>query len=117
MVDAYDAGLRGLASAVAGAHHVTLREGVYAMVAGPSYETSAELRFLRLAGADAVGMSTCPETVVARHAGMRVLGISLVANMALADRPEILTHDQVVAASRDSAGALSGLIGGVLPRL
>jgi purine-nucleoside phosphorylase len=117
MVDAYDAGLRGLAKAVAGARSWTLREGVYAMVAGPSYETSAELRFLRLAGADAVGMSTCPETVVARHAGMRVLGISLVANMALADRPEILTHDQVVAASRDSAGALSDLIVGVLARL
>ena len=117
MVDAYDARLRALAHTVASARSLTLREGVYAMVAGPSYETSAELRFLRLAGADAVGMSTCPETVVARHAGMRVLGISLVANMALADRPEILTHEQVVVAARESATALSGLIEGVLARL
>jgi purine-nucleoside phosphorylase len=117
MVGAYDAGLRALARAVAADLSLVLREGVYVMVAGPSFETSAELRFLRQAGADAVGMSTCPETVVARHAGMKVLGISLVANLALADRPEVLTHAEVVAASRRSAGHLAALIKGVLPRL
>ena len=96
---------------------LTLREGVYVMVAGPSYETSAELRFLRQAGADAVGMSTCPEVVVARHAGMRVLAISLVANLALADRPEVLTHQEVVAASQRSAARLGALIRAILPRI
>jgi purine-nucleoside phosphorylase len=117
MVGAYDAGLRATARAVAAEQSLVLREGVYVMVAGPSYETSAELRFLRSIGGDAVGMSTCPETVVARHSGMRVLGISLVANLALSDRPEVLTHAEVVAASRRTAGHLAALIKGVLPRL
>ena len=119
MVGAYDAGLRALArEAAAGlTPPLALREGVYVMVAGPSYETSAELAFLRRMGADAVGMSTCPEAVVARHAGMRVLAISLVANLALADRPEVLTHEQVVDASRRSAGRLGALIRALLPRL
>jgi purine-nucleoside phosphorylase len=117
MVGAYDAGLRVLAQRAADglAPPLSLREGVYVMVAGPSYETSAELRFLRQIGADAVGMSTCPEVVVARHAGMRVLAISLVANLALADRPELLTHEEVVAASQRSAGRLGALIRAVLP--
>ena len=118
LVGAYDADLRTLAQhAAAGlTPPLSLREGVYVMVAGPSYETSAELRFLRQIGADAVGMSTCPEAVVARHAGMRVLAISLVANLALADRPELLTHEEVVAASRRSAGRLGALIGAVVPQ-
>lgn len=117
MTGAYDAPLRALARDAAAERGLTLREGVYVMVAGPSYETSAELRFLRAIGADAVGMSTCPETVVARHAGMRVLGISLVANLALADQPEELTHAQVVAASQASAGRLGELIAAILPRI
>ena len=119
MVGAYDAGLRALARAAAeevgGAPAV--HEGVYAMVSGPSYETSAELRFLRLAGADAVGMSTCPEVVVARHAGLRVLGISLIANLALAEAPEILDHREVVAAAERAAAGMEGLVRGVLRRL
>jgi purine-nucleoside phosphorylase len=117
MVGAYDAGLRGLAREVAGVLGLALREGVYVMVAGPSFETSAELRFLRQAGADAVGMSTCPETVVARHLGMRVLGISLVANLALADQPEVLTHQAVMAAAERAAGEVAALIRGILPRV
>ena len=67
---------------------ITLHEGVYAQVAGPSYETGAELKFLRTAGADAVGMSTAPEVIVARHMGMRVLGISLITNTATGDDTE-----------------------------
>jgi len=120
MVGAYDESLRGLAREVAAllpAGTVRLREGVYVMVSGPSFETSAELRFLRLAGADAVGMSTCPEVVVARHAGLRVLGISLIANMALADRPEILTHEEVMAASARAAKGIEALVRGVVRRL
>jgi purine-nucleoside phosphorylase len=117
MVGAYDAGLRALARAVAADLSLVLREGVYVMVAGPSFETSAELRFLRQAGADAVGMSTCPETVVARYLGMRVLGISLVANLALADQPEVLTHEAVLAGSERAAAHTAALIRGILPRL
>ncbi|MCW5851667.1 MAG: purine-nucleoside phosphorylase [Anaerolineae bacterium] len=82
---AYDQGLRDLARQKAAEQGLTLREGVYAMVAGPSFETPAEIRFLRLAGADAVGMSTAPEVIVARHAGLRVLGMSLITNIASDD--------------------------------
>ena len=82
---AYDRGLRDLARQKAADQGLTLREGVYAMVAGPSFETPAEIRFLRLAGADAVGMSTAPEVIVARHAGLRVLGMSLITNIASDD--------------------------------
>jgi purine-nucleoside phosphorylase len=117
MVGAYDAELRALALVAAGAAGVRCHTGVYAMVAGPSYETSAELRFLRLAGADAVGMSTCPEVVVARHRGLRVLGISLIANLALPDRPEVLTHEQVVAATRRAAAGVEQIARGIIREL
>jgi purine-nucleoside phosphorylase len=119
MVGAYDQRLRALALEAAAELGGALRvhQGVYVMVSGPSYETSAELRFLRLAGADAVGMSTCPEVAVARHAGLRVLGISLIANRALADAPEILDHKDVVAASERAAAGIEGLVRGVLRRL
>ncbi len=117
MVGAYDPALRHIAHGVAAGLSFALREGVYVMVSGPSYETSAELRFLRAAGADAVGMSTCPEAVAARHAGMRLLGISLIANLALADQPEVLTHETVVDASQKSAAAMAALLAGVIPLL
>lgn len=86
MTTAYDPALRALAQRVAADAGFALREGVYAYVGGPSFETPAELRFLQRAGADAVGMSTAPEVVVARHAGLRVLGISTIANLALPTR-------------------------------
>jgi purine-nucleoside phosphorylase len=117
MVGAYDEALRALALEVPRTTGIRLQQGVYAMVSGPSYETSAELRFLRAIGADAVGMSTCPEVVVARHQGMKVLGISLIANLALHDHPEILTHDQVVDASRSAAAGIEEIVRGVIRRL
>ena len=117
MVGAYDAALRGAARSVAADLGLPCHEGVYVMVAGPSYETSAELRFLHAAGADAVGMSTCPEVVVARHQGLRVVGISLIANLALADRPETLTHDAVVAVADRAAQRVEALVRGLLSRL
>jgi purine-nucleoside phosphorylase len=117
MVGAYDTELRAHAKGVRRTSGIGLHEGVYAMVSGPSYETSAELRFLRLAGADAVGMSTCPEVVVARHAGLRVLAISLIANLALHDHPEVLTHDQVVAASERAAAGIEEIVRGVIRAL
>jgi purine-nucleoside phosphorylase len=117
MVGAYDAALRRMAREEAARLGVRCHEGVYVMVAGPSYETSAELLFLRAIGADAVGMSTCPEVVVARHAGLRVLGIALIANLALADQPDVLTHDAVVAASRRAAASLAAVLAAVVERL
>src|SRR5204863_2458246 len=83
MLNAYDPELRAAAHRTASSHGFALREGVYAMVGGPAYETMAEIRFLQRGGADAVGMSTIPEVIVARHEGMRVLGISAITDMAV----------------------------------
>jgi purine-nucleoside phosphorylase len=96
-----------------------LQEGVYAFVSGPSYETPAELAYLRRMGADAVGMSTVPEVVVARHAGMRVLGISTITNLALAEPPpgQVTTHDEVLAIGRVAVPRLTRLIRAIVRRL
>lgn len=115
----YDAGLRALARQVAADAGFELREGVYAYVAGPSFETPAELRFLQIAGGDAVGMSTAPEVVVARHAGIRVLGISSIANMALPDPPPglILDHEEVLEMGQRAVPRLIAVVSGVISRL
>src|SRR5713226_719202 len=115
---AYDAQLRALAHRVAGAWpEITLHEGVYAMVSGPSFETGAELRFLRAIGTDAVGMSTGPEVVVARHMGMRVLGLSLITNTATGDDTEEVKHAEVLstadAARPKFAALVRGIVGGI----
>ena len=115
---AYDAGLRALAHTVATAWpEITLHEGVYAMVGGPSYETGAELRFLRMIGADAVGMSTAPEVVVARHMGMRVLGLSLITNKATGVETEEVNHAEVLAtadvARPKFVALMRGIVGGI----
>ena len=98
MTEPYSARLRQLAHDAAATLNIPLHEGVYTYVAGPSYETPAELRFLRAIGGDAVGMSTAPEVVVARHGGLEVLGISTITNMALADPQPgtILSHTEVM---------------------
>lgn len=96
MSNAYDGELRELAHRVAGEQGVQLKEGVYAAVLGPSYETPAEIRMLRVLGGDAVGMSTVPEVIAARHAGIRVLGISCITNMAAGILPQPLSHDEVM---------------------
>jgi len=89
MARPYDTALRALARSVAQSQgNLRLHEGIYTMVAGPSFETQAELKYLRLIGTDAVGMSTAPEAIAARHMGMRVLGISLITNTATGDEPE-----------------------------
>jgi purine-nucleoside phosphorylase len=119
MSEAYDAHLRRIAREVAEESGVPLREGVYIGLAGPSFETPADIRFLRLIGADAVGMSTVPEVTVARHGGMRVLGISSISNVALAE-PEPgqeTSHDEVLAAGEQIVPRLMALIQGVLARL
>lgn len=118
MSQAYDPALQNLARSAAKAKGLFLREGVYVMVAGPAYETPAEIRFLRLIGADAVGMSTVPEVVAARHAGMAVLGISGITNVArFVPSADKVSHDEVLAAGQTLGPRLRDLIGGVLERL
>jgi len=114
---AYDRELRQLARDVAAEHGLVLREGVYACLAGPSFESPADLRFLRTAGADAVGMSTVPEVVAARHAGMRVLGISGISNKANLDGSTVTTHEEVLEAGKKIVPQLLSLVRGVLSGL
>ncbi len=116
MAGAYDAELGRLAHAVAQEQGTTLRDGVYLMLAGPSFESPAELRMCRALGADAVGMSTAPEVVVARHAGMRVLGISLISNLALPEGPAA-NHEEVLAAGEAARPRFAALLKGILARL
>lgn len=117
MRDAYAPELRELAHSAARAVGVSFREGVYAMVAGPSYETAAELRFLRAIGADAVGMSTVPEVVMARAIALDVLAISTITNRAVADEPATPSHEEVVREGARAAERLSAVLGALLPRL
>jgi purine-nucleoside phosphorylase len=114
---AYDRGLCDLAHSVAQKNDVLLHQGVYVCLAGPSFETPADLRFLRAAGADAVGMSTVPEVTVARHGGMRVLGISGISNKANLDGDTLTTHKEVLEAGKQIVPKLTTLVRGVLASL
>ena len=111
--EAYSRRLRELARR----HDPTLAEGVYAMLPGPHYETPAEIRMLRTAGADLVGMSTALETIAARHLGAEVLAISLVTNPAAGLSDEPLDHREVLAAARDSAARIGELLAAILPQM
>jgi purine-nucleoside phosphorylase len=121
MSRAYYPELRAIARRVAAREGIPLREGVYIMLAGPSFETPADMRFLRVIGADAVGMSTVPEVTVARHGGTRVLGISGIANTLSPDLAaaghDDTTHEEVLAAGKVLAPRLAALIRGVLREL
>jgi purine-nucleoside phosphorylase len=117
MSRAYDRELADLARQVSTQNGIFLHEGVYVCLAGPSFETPADLRFLLDSGVDAVGMSTVPEVIVARHGGMRVLGISGVSNKANLDGKTITTHEEVLAAGEEIVPKLTTLIRGVLRRL
>ena len=117
MTDAYDPSLRAAARESAARAGLPLREGVYIMLTGPSFETQAEMRMLRGLGGDAVGMSTVHETIVARHAGARVLGFSLITNKATEDVQEGATHEEVLEMGRIGAERLVPLLGDLLPRL
>ena len=117
MSQAYDPALKELAHQVAIDEKINLQEGVYISLAGPSFETPADLRFLRIIGADAVGMSTVPEVIAARHGGTRVLGISGISNKANLDGKTITSHEEVLAAGEKLAPLLTKLIRGVLRRL
>ena len=117
MSQAYDRQLQALARQVAAQEGLVLREGVYICLGGPAFETPADLRFLRTIGVDAVGMSTVPEIVVARHGGMRALGFSGISNKVSLDGEKLTTHQEVLEAGRRVGPKLERLIRGVLRRL
>lgn len=114
MSQAYDRIFMDIARETAKKDHINLKEGVYVCLAGPSFESPADLRFLQTIGADAVGMSTVPETIVARHGNMRVLGISGISNKANLDGNTITTHEEVLEAGVLIVPKLKSLILGIL---
>ena len=117
MSDPYDRALRALARDVALQANIPLEEGVYAGMLGPSYETPAEIRMLQRLGADAVGMSTVPEVVVARARGLSCLGFSMISNMAAGLSSEKLSHEDVLAVGQRAAGLLATVVEGVIGRM
>jgi purine-nucleoside phosphorylase len=119
MNKAYDPALRRLALKVAGELGIKLLQGVYVGLGGPAFETPAEVRFLRMIGGDAVGMSTVPEVIVARHTGMRVLGISGISNAAVhdLDAEEEASHEEVLAAGKLLVPQLIALLCGILAEM
>jgi purine-nucleoside phosphorylase len=117
MTEAYSVRYRAIAQEVGQGLGIPLSEGVYAGVVGPSYETPAEIRYLRTIGADLVGMSTVPEVIVANHLGMHVLAISCVTNMAAGILPQKINHEEVLETGRKVRDTLVRFLKGVLPRL
>ena len=114
---AYDRELGELARQVAKENDILMQEGVYICLAGPSFETPADLRFLKAIGVDAVGMSTVPEVTVARHGGMRALGLSTISNKANLDGDTITSHEEVLAAGKIVLPRLTAIVEGVLASL
>ena len=117
MTEIYSARLRAVADRAGKAINLLLPHGIYVAVLGPSYETPAEIRYLRTIGADAVGMSTAPEAIVARHMKMEVLGISCITNMAAGVLPHPLDHDEVMATARRIRGQFIALLEGIIGQL
>ncbi|HZJ23992.1 MAG TPA: purine-nucleoside phosphorylase [Anaerolineales bacterium] len=117
MSQAYDRELMEIARKVAASENIELREGVYCGLSGPSFEGPADLRFLHMIGTDAVGMSTVPEVIVARHGGMRVLGFSGISNKANLDGSTITSHDEVIEAGKTISPKIETIIRGVLRSL
>jgi len=117
MTEAYSKSWRAFAMAEGKRQGIEIFEGVYAAVPGPSYETPAEIRFLRIIGADVVGMSTVAEVVVARHCGMKVLAISVVTNMAAGILDEPINHAEVLAIGQRIKGQFSALLRELLPKM
>jgi purine-nucleoside phosphorylase len=117
MSDAYSRAYRNIAKRVATELCIPITEGVYAAMLGPSYETPAEIRYLRAIGADVVGMSTVPEVIVANHMGMKVLGISCVTNMAAGILPQKINHEEVLETGAMVRDTLVKFLKALLPRL
>jgi purine-nucleoside phosphorylase len=117
MSEVYSRRLRAVADEASRARRVPVTHGVYVAVHGPSYETPAEIRAFRALGADAVGMSTVPEAIAARHMGLEVLGISCITNMAAGVLPQPLVHDEVMETARRVRGSFISLLEGIIERL
>jgi purine-nucleoside phosphorylase len=117
LTEAYAPQLQDVAIKAAQSLQLTLREGIYAWVSGPSYETPAEIRLLRLLGADAVGMSTVPETIVANHGGMKVLGLSCITNVAAGMGHEKLDHQSVIATAEKGKEEFQRLVCNIIGTL
>jgi purine-nucleoside phosphorylase len=117
MSEVYSTRLRRVADDAAKARGVPVSHGIYVAVHGPSYETPAEIRFFRTIGADAVGMSTVPEAIAARHMGLEVLGISCITNMAAGVLPQPLNHDEVMETARLVRGSFISLLEGIIERV
>jgi purine-nucleoside phosphorylase len=117
MTEVYSSRLRGIADSAGKAMGLLLPHGVYVALLGPSYETPAEIRYLRTIGADAVGMSTVPEAIVARHMNMDVLGISCITNMAAGVLPQPLDHADVMETARRIRGQFIALLEGIIGQL
>jgi purine-nucleoside phosphorylase len=117
MSEVYSKRLRAVADETARRQSLAIGHGIYVAVHGPSYETPAEIRFLRMIGADAVGMSTVPEAIVARHMGVEVLGISCITNAAAGVLPQPLNHEEVMEVARQVRGRFAALLEGIIGRL
>ena len=117
MSEVYDREYQDTAISEAHAMGVELRRGIYAALPGPSYETPAEIRMLRLLGADAVGMSTVPEAIVARHMGLRVLGVSCITNMAAGVLDKPISHEEVIETGERVRETFAELLRRVIPKL
>lgn len=117
LAEAYDEDLQQLAKAASASAGIDLREGVYIAVTGPSYETPAEVKMIRKLGGDAVGMSTVPEVIVAKHAGMKVLGLSCISNMAAGILDQPLSHSEVIETTERVKADFQALIKAIVKRM
>ncbi len=117
MSKAYDHELVALAKEIAAEQELNVRTGVYIGLQGPTFETPAEYRMLHIMGADAVGMSTVAEVIVARHAGMRVFAMSVITDLGVTDVPVIITHEEVLEAANAAAPKMAGLVEALVKRL
>jgi purine-nucleoside phosphorylase len=117
LTEAYSRELRKLAQQIAAKQGITLRSGVYAAYSGPSYETPAEIRALRTMGADMVGMSTVPEVIMANSLGMKVLGLSMITNMAAGMSAKPLSHQDVIETSKKASAKFSALVKAIITEL
>ncbi|PQJ12514.1 purine-nucleoside phosphorylase [Flavipsychrobacter stenotrophus] len=117
MSAAYDKGLIALGKEIAAEHGINIRTGVYTGLQGPTFETPAEYSWLHRNGGDAVGMSTVPEIIVARHGGMKVFGISVITDLGVTDVPVIITHEEVLEAANAAAPKMAGLVEAMIKRM